>query len=298
MPFSSAAPLRITLGAGAGFIGLFSIVPAIGIFVLAFTDIRGIPYLPVHWVGWDNFARFFGEARWPTNLDAIVRTLIFAFVTTIIGNVLALLIAVALNRKLRGGAFYRGLVFLPTVLGVTIIGLIWSLVFNPARGPAAGVLAWFGASSAFFGDPSLALSLVMLVAIWSGIGVTMVIYLAGLQNIPENFYEAADVDGATAWQKLRLVTLPLLAPSITTNVLLSIVWALGSYQLAYVLTGARNPATSLLSLVIFAEAFGVTGSPVAQSQGYAAAIAVIQFLIAGVISLAVLAYLRRREVQL
>lgn len=298
LPFSSSAPMRITFGAGAGFVGIFAILPAVAIFVLAFTDIRGVPFLPVTWIGWDNFTQFFGPAHWNTNLVALQHTLTYALVTTVVGNAIALLIAVVLNRTLRGGAFYRGVVFLPTVLGVTIIGLIWSLIFNPSRGPAAGVLALFGGSSAFFGDDALAFPLVMLVAIWSGIGVTMVIYLAGLQNIPANFYEAADVDGATPWQKLRLVTVPLLAPSITTNVLLSIVWSLQSFQLIYVLTGARNPATSVLSLVIFTQAFGVTSSPVAQSQGYAAAVSVIQFFIVGVIALAVLGYLRKREVQL
>lgn len=290
--------MRITLGAGAGFVGFFAILPAVAIFVLAFTDIRGVPFLPVNWVGWENFEKFFGPGHWSVNLLALKNTLTFAFVTTLIGNALALLIAVAFNRKLRGSAFYRGIVFLPTVLGVTIIGLIWSLIFNPLGGPAANVWSWFGASSAFFGDRDLAFPLVMFVQVWAGVGIAMVIYLAGLQNIPAHFYEAADVDGATPWQKLRLVTIPLLAPSITANVLLSIVGTLQSYQMAYVLTGARNPATSMLSLVIFNQAFSGTGTSVGSSQGYASAVSVVQFFLVGIIALLVLTYLRKREVQL
>ncbi len=127
----------------------------------------------------------------------------------------------------------------------------------------------------------------------------MVIYLAGLQAIPTDLYEAAAIDGASGWQRLRRVTVPMLAPSITANVLLSIVGSLQSYQLAYVLTGPNNPATQLLSLAVYAQAFGgsaTTGT--AQSQGYAATISVVQFIVVGIASLLVLAYLRRRETHL
>ena len=120
-----------------------------------------------------------------------------------------------------------------------------------------------------------------------------------MQAIPEELYEAADIDGASGGQRLRLVTVPLLAPSITANVLLAIVGSLQSYQLAYVLTGPNNPATQLLSLAIFSQAFGGSStSGLGQSQGYAATISVIQFIIVSVASLLVLIYLRRREARL
>jgi raffinose/stachyose/melibiose transport system permease protein len=214
--------------------------------------------------------------------------------------VFALLIAVLLNRRLRGSNFYRSVVFLPTVLGVTVIGLIWSLIFNPSGGPAATVWSWFGTSSSFLGDQHLALGLLVLVQVWMSTGVAVVIYLAGLQAIPAELYETSSIDGATGWQKLRLVTIPLLAPSITANVLLCIVTSLQSYQLAYVLTGPNNPATQLLSLVIFTQGFGgsLTAGASAQTQGYAAAISIVQFVLVGVISLVVLAYLRKREQRL
>ena len=184
---------------------------------------------------------------------------------------------------------------MPTVLGVTVIGLIWSLFFNPSAGPAASLWGLFGADSAFFGDQRLALGLVIFVSVWAGLGVAMVIFLTGLQAIPEELYEVAAIDGASAGQTFRFVTVPMLAPSITANVLLSIIGSLQSYQLAYVLTGPANPATQLLSLAIFSQGFG-TGNPgVSQSQGYAASISIIQFVIVGVISLLALAYLRKRE---
>jgi ABC-type sugar transport system permease subunit len=282
------------------FIGVFCLVPAIGIFVLSATDITGVPRVPIHWVGLANFRTFFSAAQLGENEIAVEHTLIFGAATTVIQNVIGLLIAVALNAKIRGRAFFRAVVFLPTVLGVTMLGLIWSLFFNPGQGPAASALSWFGVNSAFFGDPHLALSLVIFVQIWASTGFAMVIYLSGLQAIPNDFYEAASIDGASAWRKLRSITVPMLAPSVTANVLIAIVWALQSYQLDYVLTGTTNPATSLLPLRIFVNAFygggGISGG--IESQGYASAISVIQFILVAIITLGAFAYLRRREMQL
>jgi ABC-type sugar transport system permease subunit len=297
-PFGKRGTLRVTFAVGIAFIAVFALVPAVGVFVISFTDIRGLPGLPVNWIGIDNYRLFFSAAKIGYNLNALRNTLVYAVAATVIANIAALGIAVLFNQKLRGRTFYRAVVFLPTILGVTVIGLIWSLFFNPSAGPAATIWSWFGADSAFFGDPHLALALVIFVQIWINIGVAVVIYLAGLQAIPGELYEAAEIDGASAWQRLRLVTVPLLAPSVTANVLLSIVGSLQSYQLAYVLTGPSNPATQLLSLAIYTQAFGGALSSASQSQGYAASISVIQFIVVGIVSLLVLAYLRRREARL
>lgn len=298
-PFGRRASLRTTFAAGMSVIAVFALVPAVAVFVIAFTDVRGLPYLPVNWIGFDNFVTFFSSAHLGYNLNALRNTLVYAVATTLGTNLLALGIAMLFNQKLRGTTLFRAIVFMPTVLGVTVIGLIWSLIFNPSEGPAASLWRVFGSNSAFFGDPHLALTLVIVVQIWSSVGVAVVIYLAGLQAIPGELYEVASLDGVNSWQAARHVTIPLLAPSITANVLLSIVGSLQSYQLAYVLTGPNNPATQLLSLAIFSTGFGgsvTTGT--AQSQGYAAAISVIQFFIVGAASLIVLTYLRRREARL
>jgi ABC-type sugar transport system permease subunit len=298
-PFPRRAPMRVTFIVGALVIGIFGVLPAVGVLGISFTDIRGLPYLPVHWIGVDNYVTFFSAAHLDYNLNAIKNTLIYAVVSTVVQIVLALLIAVLLNQKLRGRNFYRAVVFLPTVLGVTVIGLIWTLIFNPSAGPAATIWSWFHSNPAFFGDPHMVLGLVIFVQIWSTLGVSVVIFLAGLQAIPTDLYESADIDGASSWQRLRLVTVPLLAPSITATVLLGIVSSLQSYQLTYVLTGASNPATQLLSLAIYAQGFGGNAaSGTSASQGYAAAISIVQFVIVGVVSLAVLSYLRRREAKL
>ena len=298
-PFGRKTTLRASFSAGIAILFAFALVPAIGVLVISFTDIRGLPYLPVSWVGIENYLNFFSAARFDYNMNALKNTLIYSFATTIITTILALLIAILLNQRLKGTTFYRAVIFMPTVLGVTVIGLIWSLIFNPSAGPASSLWGLFGADSAFFGDQKLALGLVIFVQVWAGLGVAVVIYLAGLQAIPEDLYEVAAIDGASAWQKFRIVTVPMLAPSITANVLLAIVGSLQSYQLAYVLTGPNNAATQLLSLAIFSQGFGGSAaSGVSQSQGYAASISMVQFVIVGVISLAVLAYLRKREARL
>jgi ABC-type sugar transport system permease subunit len=142
------------------------------------------------------------------------------------------------------------------------------------------------------------MTLVIVVQVWSGIGVAVVIYLAGLQAIPQELYEVASIDGATRWQKLRQVTYPLLAPSVTANTLLCIIGSLQSYQLIYVLTGPSNPATQVLSLAIFTQGFGGSQGGSVQSQGYAASISIVQFIIVMIVSVATLAYLRRKETAL
>ncbi len=283
---------------GMSLIIVFSLIPAVGIVVISFTDIRSLPFLPTHWVGLENYRTFFSSAQLAYNTTALENTFIFAISVTLFQNVIALFIAVLLNQNLKGRTFARAMVFLPTILGVTVIGLIFSLVFNPSGGPAERLWNMLGASSAFFGDPGLAMTLVIAVQVWAGIGVTVVIYLAGLQAIPQELYEVAALDGASKWQQLRHVTIPLLAPSVTANTLLSVIGSLQSYQLIYVLTGPNNPATQVLSLAIFTAAFGGGAGGSVASQGYAAAISMVQFVIVLVVSLVTLFYLRRRETSL
>jgi raffinose/stachyose/melibiose transport system permease protein len=296
--FGRRSSAQLTFALGISLVLVFSLVPAVGIFAISFTDIRSLPFLPIHWIGLENYSTFFSSAQLGYNLHALKNTFVFAIAVTLLQNSLALLIAVLLNQRLRGRNFARAVVFMPTILGVTVIGLIFSLIFNPSGGPAASLWKSFGASSAFFGDPHLAMALVIAVSVWAGMGVAVVIYLAGLQAIPGELYEVASIDGATAQQKLRHITFPLLAPAVTANTLLSIIGALQSYQLIYVLTGPINPATQVLSLAIFTQGFGGAQGGAVQSQGYAAAISVVQFIIVMIVSVATLIYLRRKETSL
>lgn len=295
--FGSVAAPRLGFLIPFVFIAFFSLLPAIATVGLSFTDLSAVPDLPVHWVGLDNYARFFVGADRDDSLNALWHTLIFAFVVSIVLNVVALLVAVLLNRASKFAVFTRSVVFLPTVLGVTVVGLLWSLIFNPIGGPAQAFVGLFGVRSSFFGDPNLALGLCIFVQIWMSVGYSALIYTAGLQSVPGELYEAASIDGASGWQRLRLVTVPMIAPSVTANMLIAIIGSLQSFQLIYVLTGVQNQATSVLSLLLFKIGFGLSATS-GQSQGFASAISIIQFVLVAIIALAAYAYLRRRENQL
>lgn len=296
-PFPSRTPMRATFGTGLGILTVFAFVPAVAVLFVSFTDLRQAVYLPTKWVWFQNYVDYFGPGHRADNLNALKNTLVFASVSTIIQILLALGIAILLNNpRLRGRNLYRAVVFMPTVLGVTVTALIWSLMFNTSGGPAQKLLGLFGRTSAFFGDQDIALFLVIFVQVWMVCGVSVIIFLSGLQAIPQELYEVSGIDGASGWQTLRYITMPMLAPAVTANVLLGIVNAMQSYQLTYVLTGADKKGTQVLSLQVYMQAFGGrAGTTLSQSQGYAAAISMVQFVLVGVITLVTLWYLRRRE---
>ncbi|MDB5081633.1 MAG: sugar transporter permease [Chloroflexi bacterium] len=283
---------------------IFGVGPSFFTALFSFTNISGVPNTPWNWVGFDNYASFFslsGAGR--DNLGVLTRTIIFCIAVTLIQNGVALFMAVLVNSRPLGHLFFRSLFFMPTILGVTIIGLIWNLLFNPLEGPIQKLWNVFGQSSEFLGSPSSAFPLVIFVQIWQNMGFSLVIFLAGLQSISRDWLDAARVDGASPWQTFRHVTFPLLSSSVTTNVLLAIIGSLQTYQLIYVLTGGQFE-TSTLALQVFKIGFqgSISGgglSRVSQvQQGYAASIAMIQFAFILVVALGSQWYLRRRETQI
>lgn len=295
-PFPKRGSLRATVTTAGAILVLFAFVPAVGVFFLSFFKSRNIKR-PPKFVGLQNYRNYFGPAHLSDNMNALKNTLIFATLSTVLIIVLGLLIALLLNQKLKGQNFYRSIVFMPTILGVTVTALIWTLMLNP-KGPIQQIVKLFGTESSFFGDPKIALYLVIFVSVWAGLGVTVVIFLAGLQAIPEDLYESAAIDGASPWQLFRFVTIPMLAPSITTNVLLGIVNALQSYQLNFVLTGQSNRATQVLSLQVFEETYGPSVGTRPTNIGMASTVSIIQFVLVAIITLITFAILRRREEQL
>lgn len=281
---------------GMGLFVLFLFLPAVAIFYFAMTDATGISGLPIHFIGLANFREFFHNS---SNYQVIERTLVYAGVVTVVQNSVGLGIAVVLNGRIRYRTFIRTVVFAPVVLGVTVTGLVWELVLDPTAGPVASFLRVFGIHSAFFGSEAIAFWLVIAVQIWMGMGFSVAIFIAGLQTVPPDLLEAAATDGASAGQRFRRVTWPLLAPCVTTNVLIAVIGSVTSYQLVYVLTDGLNN-TSVLSFAVFLAGFGqATGTgTVTQTfaeQGYAASVSVVQFVLTAVLAFVVLGYLRRRE---
>jgi raffinose/stachyose/melibiose transport system permease protein len=282
---------------------LFGVGPSVFTAIFSFTNISGVPNTPWKWVGFDNYAQFFslsGTGR--DNLGLLWRTLVFCLAVTVLQNGVALFVALLVNSRPVGHLFYRALFFMPTVLGVTIIGLTWNLIFY-LDGPAAKLWEFFGMRSDFLGSRSSAFGFVIFVQIWQNMGFSLVIFLAGLQAISRDWLEAAEIDGANRFQMLRHVIYPLLAPSLTINVLLAIIGSLQTYQLIFVLTGGQFD-TDTLAYQVFRLGFqgGTSGgglSRVSQvQQGYAASIAMVQFVFVLIVTLIAQRYLRRRETDL
>ena len=277
---------------------IIALGPSIATSVYSFTDATGIQGAPVQWIGLDNYKEFLfmGQAS-QDNFAALGRTLIFCFFVTTIQFCLGLLVAVLLNQKLPGTNFFRTLYFMPVILGAVIQGLIWSLSLYPLGGPVAKLFELVGLKSEFLGgDPTEAFGWVIFIQIWANMGTTMVIFLAGLQTIPDEIYEAASIDGASPWQVFRNVTWPLLTPSVNTNLLLNIIGSLQAWQLFLVLIGYRN-GTQVLGYLIYATGFGQTSGSVTSSfrQGYAAAASIMLFLLVLVLGTVTQTVLNRRE---
>ncbi len=286
---------------GLLFYFLIALGPSIATAFYSFTDATGIKGAPVHWIGLDNYREFLFMGRASIdNLDALKRTLIFSAAVTIIQFGLGLFVALIVNQNLKGSNIFRTIYFMPVILGVVIQGLMWSLFLYPLGGPAAKLLSLFGLRSEFLGGPpEQAFAWVIFIQIWANMGTTMMIFLAGLQTIPSELYEAARIDGANPWQLFVNITWPLLTPSVNTNLLLNIIGSLQAWQLFLVLVGYRN-GTQVLGYLIYATGFGQTSGSVSSSfrQGYAAAASIVLFLLVLVIGMTVQYYLQRRETRI
>ena len=277
---------------------LIALGPSLATSVFSFTDATGIRGAPINWVGLDNYREFLfmGQAS-RDNYAALGRTLIFMFFVTTIQFGFGLLVALLVNQRLRGTDIFRTIFMMPVILGAVIQGLIWSLFLYPLGGPMARILEVFGASSEFLGaQPTEAFAWIMFIQIWANMGFTMVIFVAGLQTIPDELYEAAKIDGAGSWQVFANVTWPLLTPSVNTNILLNIIGSLQAWQLFLVLIGYRN-GTQVLGYLIYAQGFGQTTGSVSSAfrQGYAAAASIVLFFLVLILGTTTQTILRRRE---
>ncbi|WP_411334025.1 carbohydrate ABC transporter permease [Metabacillus indicus] len=270
---------------------LFVLFPTVGNIYFSLTDYDG-NVNNFDFIGLDNYKRAF-TADYDGVWNSIRITLIFCVAVTILQNSISIILAVLVNQKLKLSSFYRSAIFMPNILGILVVGLIWTLVFDPFSGPVSQLLSKFNIESALLGDEKVALGLVIFVQIWAHMGYSMVLYLAGLQGIPKELYEAAHIDGASGWKSLIYVTLPLLQPMITINLILMIIGTLGTFDIIFVLTnGGPNESTMTLGMYIFTNIFHGGAS-----QGYASALAMIQFIIIFFVVFIAQYYSRRKETE-
>jgi raffinose/stachyose/melibiose transport system permease protein len=282
---------------GLGLYLLISFGPSLATAVYSFTDASGVRGAPVNWIGFENYEEFlFRGLASRDNLAAVQRTLIFMVVVTTVQFTLGLILALILNQKLKGRTFFRTLFFIPVILGVVIQGLMWKLFLFPGGGPVAEAFGWFGVQSEFFGGaPTEAFAWVMVVQIWANVGITMMIFLAGMQTIDETLYEAARIDGAGGWNLFKSITWPQLTPAINTNFLLNVIGSLQAWQLFLVTVGYKQ-GTTVLAYEIFAQGFGQTGGVSAPfRQGFAAAASIVLFLLVLVLGMSANRFVQWRE---
>lgn len=276
---------------------IMGVGPSLATLVFSFTDVSGLKGAEWHWIGLDNYKEYFLLQNYRDYIDVIKRTLIYAVATTVIQNGIALFVALLLNSKLiKGRNLFRAVIFMPVVLGVMVTSISWSLFFNSVDGSAASFLRLFGISCNFFGDQRYAFVLCIAAQIWMYMGYSMVIFLAGLQTIPQELYEAGKIDGTNTINEFSYITFPLLWPSLTVNVLMSIIGALSSFQIILLTTGG-NFNTSTLAMNAYAYAFGLgkMSTIAGLRQGYAAAINMILFVIILVFVLLFQYMMKKRE---
>ncbi|WP_256761993.1 carbohydrate ABC transporter permease [Cohnella sp. WQ 127256] len=262
---------------------LFMAVPAIllfGVFFLypltqgigiSLTDSNGVT--TPNFIGLQNFIDFFQDDR--ARNDVMI-TVYFALGSAPLLNLFGLLYALFLDRKLAGRGIIRAIVYLPAVISPLIMGYIWYFILQPGRGYLPHVLTKLGFGNLdvnWLGESSSALVVLILVNVWQYVGMTMIVYLAGLQSIPPDLYEAATIDGAGKRSSLWYITLPLLYPSIKINVVTNIIGSLSVFEIIVALTdGGPGYSTESLSIYILRMLYG-------SFTGYSTAVALILFLI-------------------
>ncbi|MFV0504093.1 MAG: carbohydrate ABC transporter permease [Lachnospirales bacterium] len=269
------------------YIALF-ILPSIMGLALSFTDWNSVSD-DINFVGLSHFIEIFTNKR---HLLVIKNTLIFAMVTTIFKNFVGLGMALALNQEFKSRNLLRTIFFFPVMLSPLIIGLVFKSIYNPEYGVINQLLTFFNLESVtrdWLGDISTALGAVIIVEIWRLVGQNMVIYLAGLQAISKDYIEAANIDGASSFQKLIYIIIPQLIPSITINLVLNLIAGLKVFDLVFVLTnGGPARSTEVLNTVIYKEYSS-------GRYGFSSALGLIMFIFTCVVAFSVLKAMTKEE---
>lgn len=247
-----------------GFFGL-AVLPMVASLYLAFTDYNLIR--PPEWIGLENFTRMFEDARLMNSLRV---TFTYVIVSVPLQLIFALVVAMILDRGMRGLPFYRSVFYLPSLLGSSVaIAILWRQMFGTS-GLVNQLLAMIGIEGpGWISDPNTALGTIILLHVWT-FGAPMLIFLAGLRQIPVMYYEAAEVDGANRVQRFFRITLPLLSPIIFFNLVLQLIGSFQSFTQAYIVSGGTGgPADSTMFYTMYLYQKGFAEL----DMGYASAMA-------------------------
>ena len=266
----------------------FNTLPLLKGVMYSFTNFKG--FGSYDWVGVRNYMDLFQDVRVG---NSYWFTFKLAIVTTIVVNVISLLLAMALNSKIRAKSFFRGAYFLPNILGALVVGYIFNYFFTYILPAVGEMIGWETLSSSLLSSKNLAWIAIVIVCAWQAIAMNTIIYISGLQTVPEDVYEAGAIDGATGWNKFKNLTFPLILPFFTINMVLCVKNFLMVFDQIMALTkGGPAQSTESISYLIYQN--GMAGG----QFGFQSANAVIVFLVIVAISVTQMTVLGKKEEQL
>lgn len=270
---------------------LFFVIPNLASFALGFTDWSLYDFTNIKFNGLENFKRLFHEE---TFFVAIKNTFYFALVTVIIKNVFGFFMALVVKESSKFNTLLRAVVFLPMTISIVVVAIVFVSIYNPTNGIINEILRNIGLDALahdWLFDTRFSMNSICLMDIWQGSGFTMCVMLAGLQAIPDDYYEAAKIDGASKWQQLIYITIPLLVSSLTISLVFNIISGFKVFAQVYSTTnGGPADSTHVLGTFLF-KSFG-NGF-----LGYSAAVGLFTTVLIVVLSMTLLAFLRKREVE-
>lgn len=269
---------------------LFKLVPAASGIFYAMTDWNGVNKT-YHFVGLENFAELFTDHYF---WNSMLFTFKYVIVMVIAANIIALVLAVAIETRLRAKGFFRTVFYMPNMISMVIGGFMWVFIFTKVLYYLADNWGITFLDQSWIGDPKYAFIAIIIVACWGSVGYLMIIYMAALQGVPAQLKEAANLDGANAWQSFWRVVFPMIQHALTICVFWTLSTAFQVFDVVYALTGGGpGRATQSVALNIYEEAF--KGNI---RFGYATAKSTVLFIIVFIITLIQLRFMRNREQEL
>lgn len=267
----------------------FIIYPFLNGIKISFTDWNGFSQT-YKYIGLDQYKRMFND---PDTWLIVKNTLLYGIGSTFFQNIIGLLYALLLHQNIRGKSVARTIIFLPVIISPLIMGYIWYFFFSFQGGALNDLLVAVGLTEInFLANPDINTWIIVFVNTYQYVGIAMIIYLAGLQSISKDFYEAAQIDGASSFEQFKNITLPLLLPSITINMVLNIIGGLKLFDVILALTkGGPGNASQSMSTFMYDLYFAK------QDASYAATQGILMTVIILVLSLSALIYFRNKEVE-
>lgn len=260
---------------------MFFVIPVVSSMFFSFTNFNGIN-LNFRIVGWNNYQVAFNDKVFR---KAMANTVLFALYATVIQNVIAILFAVLLNTKIKTKNFLRMLLFAPCMLSPIVVAFVWQFIYMPD-----GILNhMLGTNITWLGNKKTALVCVVISHVWMWIGYSATIYMSNLQGISDDILEAADIDGASPWQKFKSITLPMLAPATTINITLAFTQSLKVFDIVYAMTGG-GPLNSTETVGTYVVANMNRGL-----HGFASAQTVLLTIVIVFFGQVLIGYLKKRE---